>query len=241
MSYKIKNMIIISVIIIISSTLFIYYIFFNNKTKTNSISNAKYTFIHPTKTGGTACETFFNEHYSEFIKGRGHDNKCTNNNNPIIIIRDPIDRFISMYKYWKYGSLDIDKYKRNSIFLQNYNNYTIKDFIRLIKNKQDEDLHQSFTWNQHFEPIKKWINNTKYENIIVILYTKNLNEKINKLLDTLKIQPKPVKLPILNVSNNKENIQIDDNDILFIKSYFADDFTLYNDAKNQPELFKHVL
>lgn len=234
-------MFIISVIIIISSTLFTYYIFFNNKKKTNSISNAKYTFIHPTKTGGTACETFFNEHYSEFIKGRGHDNKCMNNNNPIIIIRDPIERFISMYKYWKYGSLDIDKYKRNSIFLQNYNNYTIKDFIRLIKNKQHEDLYQSFTWNQHFEPIKKWVNNTKYENIIVILYTKNLNEKINKLLDTLKIQPKPVKLPILNVSNNKENIQIDDNDILFIKSYFADDFTLYNDAKNQPELFKHVL
>jgi hypothetical protein len=241
MSYKIKKMFIISVIIIISSTLFTYYIFFNNKKKTNSISNAKYTFIHPTKTGGTACETFFNEHYSEFIKGRGHDNKCMNNNNPIIIIRDPIERFISMYKYWKYGSLDIDKYKRNSIFLQNYNNYTIKDFIRLIKNKQHEDLYQSFTWNQHFEPIKKWVNNTKYENIIVILYTKNLNEKINKLLDTLKIQPKPVKLPILNVSNNKENIQIDDNDILFIKSYFADDFTLYNDAKNQPELFKHVL
>jgi len=234
-------MFIISVIIIISSTLFTYYIFFNNKKKTNSISNAKYTFIHPTKTGGTACETFFNEHYSEFIKGRGHDNKCMNNNNPIIIIRDPIERFISMYKYWKYGSLDIDKYKRNSIFLQNYNNYTIKDFIRLIKNKQHEYLYQSFTWNQHFEPIKKWVNNTKYENIIVILYTKNLNEKINKLLDTLKIQPKPVKLPILNVSNNKENIQIDDNDILFIKSYFADDFTLYNDAKNQPELFKHVL
>ena len=241
MSYKIKKMFIISVIIIISSTLFTYYIFFNNKKKTNSISNAKYTFIHPTKTGGTACETFFNEHYSEFIKGRGHDNKCMNNNNPIIIIRDPIERFISMYKYWKYGSLDIDKYKRNSIFLQNYNNYTIKDFIRLIKNKQHEYLYQSFTWNQHFEPIKKWVNNTKYENIIVILYTKNLNEKINKLLDTLKIQPKPVKLPILNVSNNKENIQIDDNDILFIKSYFADDFTLYNDAKNQPELFKHVL
>ena len=241
MSYKTKNMIIISAIVIISLTLFIYYIFFNNKVKTNSIPNAKYTFIHPTKTGGTACETFFNEHYSEFIKGRGHDNKCMNNNNPIIIIRDPIDRFISMYKYWKYGSLDIDKYRRNSVFLQNYNQYSIKDFIRLIKNKQHDDLYQSFTWNQHFEPITNWINNVDYANIIVILYTKNLNEKINKLLEVLKIKPKPVELPIINVSNNKENIQLDDDDINFIKSYFADDFKLYDDVKNRPELFKHVL
>jgi len=241
MTYKIKSMIILSVILIISLSLFIYYIFFNNKVKTNSIPNAKYTFIHPTKTGGTACETFFKEHYSEFIKGTGHDNKCMNNNNPIIIIRHPIDRFISMYKYWKYGSLDIEKYKRNGGFLQNYYNYTIKDFIRLIKNKQHDDLHQSFTWKQHFEPITNWINNVDYANIIIILYTKNLNEKINKLLDTLKIKTKPVELPIINISNNKENIQLDDNDILFIKSYFADDFKLYDNVKNRPELFKLVI
>ena len=164
-----------------------------------------------------------------------------NDNNPIIIIRDPIDRFISMYKYWKYGSLDIDKYRRNSVFLQNYNQYSIKDFIRLIKNKQHDNLYQSFTWDQHFEPITNWINNVDYTNIIVILYTKNLNGKINKLLEVLKIKPKPVELPIINISNNKENIQLDDDDILFIKSYFADDFKLYDDVKNSPELFKYVL
>jgi len=239
MIYKIKNAIILISILIILLILFVYYNFFYNNINVNK--NVIYTFIHPTKTGGTACERFFEENYSKFIKGRGHDNKCTNNNNPIIIIRDPIDRFISMYKYWKYGSLDIDKFKRNSVFLQNYNQYTIKDFIRLIRNKQHGDLYQSFTWNQHFEPITNWINNTNYANIIVILYSKNLNEKINKLLNTLKIKIKPVELPIINVSNNKENIQLDDDDILFIKSYFADDFKLYNDVKNRPELFKQVI
>ena len=171
----------------------------------------------------------------------GHDNKCMNNNNPIIIIRDPVDRFISMYKYWKYGSRDIDIYKRDSVFLKNYNNYTIKDFIQLIKNKQHGDLYQNFTWNQHFEPITNWINNVDYANIIVILYTKNLNEKINNLLRLLNIENKHVKLPIVNVSNNKENIQLDDNDILFVKSYFANDFKLYDDINNRPELFKRVI
>lgn len=231
------------IVIIISFLLIsiIYYNFFYGRANSNTNTERIYTFIHPTKTGGTACETFFNEYYSEFIKGMGHDNKCMNNNNPIIIIRDPIDRFISMYKYWKYGSLDIDKYKRDCDFLKNYNNYTIKDFIQLIQNEQHGDLYQNFTWNQHFEPITNWINNIDYANIIVIKYEKNLNEKINKLLRLLNIKKKPVKLPIINVSNNKENIQLDHDDILFVKSYFVDDFNLYDDINNHPELFKHVI
>jgi hypothetical protein len=244
MTYKIKTIILLLCLIILLFTFITFNTFNNYKFfKPFRISNAEkaYTFIHPTKTGGTACETFFQEHYSEFIKGSGHDNKCTNENNPIIIIRDPIDRFISMYKYWKYGSLDIDKFKRSVLFLQNYNNYTIKDFIQLIKNKQHGDLYQNFTWDQHFEPITKWINSTNYANIIVILYTKNLNEKMNKLLGALNIVNKHIELPIINVSNNKENIQLDDNDILFVKSYFVDDFKLYDDIKNRPELFKYVI
>ena len=51
-----------------------------------------YTFIHPTKTGGTAVERFFKEHFKQDIKEDGHNYVCKNNNNPIIIIRDPIER-----------------------------------------------------------------------------------------------------------------------------------------------------
>jgi hypothetical protein len=197
-----------------------------------------YTFIHPTKTGGTACETFFHEHYSEFIKGEGHDNKCTNDNNPIIIIRDPADRFISMYKYWKNGS---EKYKRNDEFKNNYKKYTIKDFINLIKNGEKNELCKDFTWVQHFHPIVKWIDKTDYKKIIVIQYDNNLNEKINKLLDVLKIKNKNIELPMINVSENKENIQLDNDDIIFIKSYFVDDLKLYHYVSKRPELFKHVI
>ena len=64
----------------------------------------RYSFIHPTKTGGGACEDFFRNNYSEYIKSCGHIIKCKNDNNSIIIVRDIYDRFISMYKYWKYGS-----------------------------------------------------------------------------------------------------------------------------------------
>jgi hypothetical protein len=184
---------------------------------------------------------FFRNYYSEFINGEGHDNKCTNYNNPIIIIRDPIDRFISMYKYWKGGSCDMYNYKRSKVFVQNYHNYTIKDFIKLIKNNRYDVLCQDFTWNQHFQPITNWINNTNYKNIIIILYEKNLNEKINKLLSNLKIKNKGLELPMINISNNKETIKLDNEDIIFVQSYFANDFKLCDNIKNRPELFKFVI
>lgn len=85
-------------------------------------------------------------------------------------------------------ALSIQINTKETAFLQNYNAYTINDFIHLIKNKHYEDLHQNFTWNQHFEPITNWINKTDYANIIVIVYEKNLNEKINKLLRVLNIK-----------------------------------------------------
>mgnify|MGYP001308426583 CR=1 FL=1 len=66
--------------------------------------NEKYTFIHPTKTGGSALEFYFKKNYSNKIYNNGHSLKCNSSANPIIIIRDPIDRIISMYKYWKNGA-----------------------------------------------------------------------------------------------------------------------------------------
>ena len=41
-----------------------------------------YTFIHPTKTGGTALEEYFGKNYCNYITGSGHSNKCNSCDNP---------------------------------------------------------------------------------------------------------------------------------------------------------------
>jgi hypothetical protein len=69
--------------------------------------NTVYTFIHPTKSGGTALEQYFDKYYQKNIDiSGGHEVKCSNTNNPIIVVRDVKTRFYSMYKYWKNGAID---------------------------------------------------------------------------------------------------------------------------------------
>ena len=203
-----------------------------------------YTFIHPTKSGGTAIENYIKKHYSEHITGIGHDNICSNHNNPIIVVRDVKSRFISMYKYWKNGSIDTI-FKRDINWKKKYKNFTILDFINILKFDKKK-LYNGFTWNQHFSNTSTWINNTDYKNIIIIKYDNNLNNKIQQLINYLKIPNKNIPLDVVNKSfidnYDKHFIQKYDKQIdEFIKIYFKDDFILVNKINNHPELFKTVI
>jgi hypothetical protein len=206
----------------------------------NNQIQKKYTFIYPTKTGGTACQSYFKNFYSNYIKGEGHNNKCKNTNNPIIIVRDVYDRFLSMYKYWKNGAIDTE-YKRGNVFLHKYKNVTIKDYISFIKEKK-KDLNHVFTWEDHYKPLSFWINNTEYKNIIIVKYHHELNDKIQMLIDKLNIPNKHIPLPKVNISkDNNELICLDEDDKNFIASYFNEDIQLIETINNHPELFKMVI
>jgi hypothetical protein len=195
-----------------------------------------YTFIHPTKSGGTAVEIYFSKHYSNYIIGCGHNNIC-NNNNPIIIVRDVKSRFLSMYKYWKNGAIDT-QYKRNDEFKQKYKNFSILDFINLLKNDK-EQLFFNFTWKQHFEPTSEWIK-CDYKKIIIIKYNDDLNDKIQNLIDILGIPNKNIPLLKKNISVNTEIEDCEEIDN-FINEYFKKDIELINTINTNPELFKIVI
>ncbi len=205
--------------------------------------NNKYTFIHPTKSGGTAVENYFSKHYKDYITGTGHETKCTNTNNPIIIIRDVKSRFYSMYKYWKNGSID-SNFKRSSDFKEIHKSISILDFIDLLKYNK-EKLYHGFTWNQYFENTNKWIGDTDYKNIIIIKYCNDLNDKIQKLINYLNIPNKNIPLTKYNVSvdmSDQDKLLMDDVNINeFIEDYFKDDIKLINIIENNPEQFKLVI
>jgi hypothetical protein len=201
-----------------------------------------YTFIHPTKTGGTAVEEYFSENYSNYITGIGHIFKCSNNNNSIIIVRDAKSRFLSIYKYWKNGAIDTH-YKPSSYYKEKNKDITILDFINIWKTNK-EYLLTNFTWDQHFHNITEWIGNTEYKNIIIIKYEKDLNNKIQKLINYLGIKNKNIPLKKCNISctiDNEDELLNHPDVINFVEEYFKDDINLLNTIENNPELFKLVI
>jgi hypothetical protein len=205
----------------------------------------KFLFIHPTKVGGSAFIKYTEKYYPNYFEYKGHDFKTSNSENPILFIRDPYDRFCSMYKYWKYGSIDYEPHQHSEIHIEKVKKYNIKDFIQFVKEK-NSILITSFTSFTHIRPQKWWINENDYKKCIIILYDKNkMEEKIFDLLNDLENKRilKNNKFPLtrVNVSNhNQEKIILDENDQKEIYNIYKDDFELIQKIKNEPQLFKKV-
>jgi hypothetical protein len=203
----------------------------------------KYTFIQPTKTGGTSIGQYFNNYYSTYITSNGHNTICKNDNNPIIVVRDVSSRFLSMYKYWNNGTID-KMYNCDDGCKKKHKNFSfsILEFIDILK-KNKSQLYHCFIWSQHFDNTTTWIENTDYKNIIIIRYETDLNEKIQKLINILGIPNQNIPLPKINVSISIDNEhELNDPDVNeFIEEYFKNDIILFNSIQNNPELFKLVI
>jgi len=207
-----------------------------------------YTFIHIPKCGGSPVENYFEQHYSDRIFGTTHKWLCTKDNNPIVIIREPIERFISLYHYWKNGSHG--RNSRNQEFIDKYGNYTISDFIRTfkscvpaIKGNYMHELSVGFTWRVHFFKQVYWIPPECFANSIVILYNHDLNEKIHQVLDYIGVEDKCIPLEKNNTTRKKngEEVVISDEDMAWLKEWFKEDFILWEAAQHLPQLFKKVI
>jgi len=213
---------------------------FRKKRKKNIIvlPPFKYQFVHIPKTGGTCIEDAIEMNYTDkFVYKKPHALKCVNNEISITILRDPYERFISMFKYWKSGS---DLRSRPDDFVEKYGEYTIKDYINLLK-VDSPALTRAFTWDFHYAPATFWINNTNYKKIIIIKYCSDLDRKFKKLLTLLRIKDKQVPVPKTNVSTIKSEIILDEEDKAYIRKRFAGDFRLWYLANNMPHLFGGVL
>ena len=213
-----------------------------------------YDFIHITKSGGSCF--YFNtikasnyRDFFEFDHDRNpmnpHGTVCSDVKNPIVIIRDVESRFYSMYKYWKNGS---SLWGRSEEQIERVRDYSIIDFINLIKKRDLKKLiqlsDQKTIWLNHFLPSSHWIKENDYTKTIIIKYNNNLNNQFQKFFKYLGVDI-GTTYPVLNKSLlidekedwEKHRFEIDE----FIFEYFKDDVRLIDTIMTEPSRFRLVI
>lgn len=201
---------------------------------------AGHTFIHPTKCGGTALEQFFARVCPERISGHGHGNRCTPENNPIIVLREPFDRFTSIYRYWKLGA-EAGPYQRAPELRAKYAGVTPKQFIRMIAEDRRDDLYADPRWTkEHFLPQAHWLPAEAIPHAIVLPYVADLAPMVRGLFEYLRIDV-AVDLPKVNVTRRDTEVNLDGEDQRWIRQTFAADFDLWGRLRHRPQGFRRVI
>ena len=228
----------ISFAIILLLLLLFLFILQSNFTLEGYENHKMYTYVHIPKTGGSSIIKYlkkYSEHF-DLKSNHFHDIIATKQNNPVLCIREPMERFYSMYKYWKQHIHDqypeIDD--------------SVKNFINLVNKKSNYLVlgpsNQPFIHKQHYMPQSTYLKSDVYRYAIVIKYDKeNMGDKMNKLLDYLHIKNKNIKLLRENVSKYDDIELLDEEDREFIMNTYYTDFELWNHIQKNPHLFLKVI
>jgi len=205
----------------------------NNNEKCGRLS-----FIHPTKSGGTAIEKFLSEYYSDQIDVQvGHKRTSRDVDCSLIVVRNPYDRAWSMFQYWKYGS---DIFTRTPEFLAENEHVTFEWFLDRIQ-FNPERVYGDFLWDVHFFPTSHWLDSSDYHNTVAMEYYTDMNDSLQKLFRKNDIIDKGVVLRTVNPTSGKAGHQWTSNERLRVERIFASDFYLLNMMQNKPELFNQVI
>lgn len=192
---------------------------------------APYEFIHPTKTGGTAVEQLFRRHCGDVISGSGHNRVCKDFALPIVIVREPVDRFLSIFNYWRNGAT-APPFTRDAPMKDD-----IDRFIRRLIRKESK-LLSWFITPKHFAPQSLWIDPSAYDRTTVVVYDRHeLGIRINRLLDDLGVPP--AELQVVNTSRIT-HAHLTDKQRRWIEWYYHDDFALWNLVHTDPDRFRAV-
>lgn len=211
----------------------------------NYNSDNLYTFVHIPKTGGLSIKSTilkYNLPVNDDVSIKNckhylshHTTLCSIDNNPIIVVREPLDRFKSLYFYWKQVSLQFAINNHDTD-----NHYEISDFISILKN-HELLISNRRIWNSHLQTQTFYINNCPFENIIVIKYEKDkIVEKFKTLFNDTCYGNIPNKI-IHTTEYNDHDFKLTNEQYKFIYEYFKEDFKLYETLQKSPEVFKKVL
>lgn len=198
--------------------LLLIYILFRNDTFDNftnfEIKNKKYLFIHIPKNAGTS----FSKKYCKKEVGHRTSNTYTIKElkNSVAIVRNPYDRLISCYNYFKMKNNYWSKKYGNPVHHDYCNKHSFKEFVDDLYNKKLEfDIHL----NPQVHFLKK----------DGVIYTKLLKlENIKE--DFYNYFGEKINLPLINKSKN-HNVLLDTEDKRKIYEIYKEDFELLNYSK----------
>jgi hypothetical protein len=194
----------------------------------------RFVHIHIPKTGGLAVESYLTKYYpGEFILTWTHESTVAEFREKIclVVVRDPIDRFISSYQYWRYGSSLFFRDK-TSILASTFNltgaeNWvppitSIFDFVhaagnhshphhdyvmrRLNATQESRTLDDSQTWGVHFRPQSSWLRGGIREKIVLIRYSsspKLFSKRFTQALKLLSLPDVNATLSTINTSRKQ--------------------------------------
>lgn len=192
--------------------------------------NKTYNFIHIPKNAGESIQKLINNTKDLPINYifHGYPRKMSNE---IVILREPIDRFISAFyyrkqKYYEKNKVDFDKIKTpNDFAISLYTkNSNYKNALNIWK-QQDGNHHKilgnEINCNWVFAPQYLYFNNPKY-----VLRFENLDNEFKMCLKDIGYN-KNLNIPKKNYTNSiKKDKYLSDIALKFIHEYYQEDFKL---------------
>jgi hypothetical protein len=184
-------------------------------------------FVHVPKTGGISFSK------SLCIQNLPHVSRCEAGVESVVVIREPLDRFQSMYRFWKYGSNGCVRAPGQ------FERYSVGDYIDMICNRS-RVLLTSFTREEHYLPQSYWLPEESYSSSIVVRYCADMEGPVRSLFSYLGISVPFSTFNRLNVSKGVP-VVLSVEEEMWVREYYKVDFELWAKLQCQPALFKKVV